>query len=81
MVVWQGVYDPGQTQEKDGDQGFILLPPQPAVLPRSDAGIDGVEPAPCFVISGHLATTAFTLSDPIFSLMLCQQLAYSNVKT
>ena len=36
--------------KKDGDQGFILFPPQPAVLPRSDAGSDGDEPAPCFVI-------------------------------
>ena len=39
--------------EKDGSQGFILLPPQPAVLPKSDAGNDGVEPAPCFVIQNR----------------------------
>ena len=50
VVVWQGIYDPGQTQQKDGDRGFILLPPQPVVLPRSDAGSDRVEPAPCIVI-------------------------------
>ena len=50
FVVWQGIYDPGQTQEKDGDREFILLPPQSAVLPRSDAGSDVVEPAPCFII-------------------------------
>ena len=31
MAVWQGIYDLGQTQQKDGEQGFILLPPQPAV--------------------------------------------------
>ena len=46
FVVFQGIYDPGQTQQKDGDRGFILLPPQLAVLPRSDAGSDRVEPAP-----------------------------------
>ena len=34
FIVWQGIYDRGQTPEKDGDQGFILLPPQPAVLPN-----------------------------------------------
>ena len=50
FVLWQGIYDPGQTQQKDGNQGFILLPPQPAVLPTSDAGSDGVEPTSCFVI-------------------------------
>ena len=50
FVVWRGIYNPGQTQQKDGDRGFILLPPQPAVLSRSDAGRDGVEPASCFVI-------------------------------
>ena len=33
----------------DGDQGFILLPLQTAVLPRSDAGSDGVELAQCFL--------------------------------
>ena len=43
FVVWQGIYDPGQTQEKDGDRGCILLPPQPALLSRSDARSDGVE--------------------------------------
>ena len=41
---------PGQTKEKDGSRGFSLLPFQPAVLPTSDAGNDGVEPAPCFDI-------------------------------
>ena len=50
FVVWQGIYDSGQTQQKDGDRGFILLPSQPAVLPRSDVGSDRVEPSPCFVI-------------------------------
>ena len=50
VVVWQGIYDPGQTQEKDGDRGFILLPPQPAMLPRPDAGSNGVESASCFFI-------------------------------
>ena len=50
FVVWQGIYDLGQTQQKDRDRGFILLPARPAVLPRSDAGSDSVEPAPCFVI-------------------------------
>ena len=39
-----------QTQEIDGDRGFILLPPQAAVLLRLDADSDGVEPAPCFAI-------------------------------
>ena len=43
VVVWQGIYDPGQTQEKDGDRGFILLQPHSVVLPRLDAGRDGVE--------------------------------------
>ena len=50
VVVGQGIYDPGHTQEKDGDRGFLLLLPQPAVLPGLDAGSDGVEPAPYFVI-------------------------------
>ena len=51
FVVWQGIYDLGQTQQKDGDQrGLFLLPPQSAVLPRSDVGSDGVEPASCFII-------------------------------
>ena len=50
FVLWQGIYDPGQTREENEDRGFILLPPQSAVLPRSDAGSDGAEPAPCFVI-------------------------------
>ena len=27
FVVWQGIYDPGQTQEKSGNLGFILLHP------------------------------------------------------
>ena len=27
FVLWQGIYDPGQTQEKDGDRGFILYHP------------------------------------------------------
>ena len=54
VVLRQGIYDPDQTQEKDGDREFILLPPQPAVLPRSDAGSDGVEPTPCFVIQNCL---------------------------
>ena len=53
VVVWQGIYDPGQTQEKDRDRGFILFPPQLAVLSRSYAGSDGVEPAPCFVIQNY----------------------------
>ena len=50
FVLWRGIHDPGQTQEKNGERGFNLLQPQPAVLPRSDAGSDGVEPASCFVI-------------------------------
>ena len=50
FVIWQGIHDPGQTQEKKGDRGFIFLPSQSAVLPKSDAGSDRVEPAPCFVI-------------------------------
>ena len=50
FVVWEVIYDPSQTQQKDGDRRFILLPPQTAVLPRSDAGSDRVKPAPCFVI-------------------------------
>ena len=50
VVICQGIHDSGQTQEKDGDLGFILLPPQPTVLPRSDAGSERVEPAPCFII-------------------------------
>ena len=25
FFVWQGIYDPGQTRQKDGDRGFILL--------------------------------------------------------
>ena len=45
-----GIYDPGQTQEKNKDRRFILLPSQPVVLPRSDAGNDGVEPAPYFAL-------------------------------
>ena len=36
-----------QVRHKNGDRGFILLPPLHAVLPRSDAGSDGVEPAHC----------------------------------
>ena len=24
LVIWQGIYDPGQTQQKDGDREFIL---------------------------------------------------------
>ena len=27
VVVWQGIYDPGQAQEKDGNRGFTLLLP------------------------------------------------------
>ena len=50
FVTWQSTYDPGQTQQKDGDRRLILLPPQPAVLPRSNAGSDGVEPEPGVVI-------------------------------
>ena len=50
FVVWQGIYEPGRTQEKDGDRGFIPLPPQPAILPRSDADSDRVEIATCFVM-------------------------------
>ena len=50
FVVWQGIYDPGQTQQKDGDRGFILLPAQPDVLPISDASSDEVKQVPCFVI-------------------------------
>ena len=50
FVVWKGIYDPGQAQEKDADRGFVFLPPQSVVLPSSDAGSDGVEPAPFFVI-------------------------------
>ena len=50
FVVWQTIYDPGQIQQKNKDRGYILLPPQSAVLPRSNAGSNGVEPAPCFVI-------------------------------
>ena len=50
VVVWQSIYDPDQTREKDGDREFILLPPHSAVLPRSDVGSDVVEPAPCFLI-------------------------------
>ena len=45
FVVWQGIYDPDQTQKKDGDRGFILL--QPTMLPESDAGSNGVEPLFC----------------------------------
>ena len=43
FVVWQGLHDPGQTQQKDGDRWFTLLPPKPAVLPTADVGSDGVE--------------------------------------
>ena len=35
FVIWQGIRDLGQTDEKDGGRVFNLLPPQPAVLPRS----------------------------------------------
>ena len=27
LVVWQGMYEPGQIQEKDGEQGFTPSPP------------------------------------------------------
>ena len=50
FVVWQGIHDPGQTQEKDWGRGFIFLPLQLAALPRSGVGSDGFEQAPCFVI-------------------------------
>ena len=50
MVEYLSIYDQGQTQVKDGNRGFIHLLPQPAVSPRSDAGSDEVEPAPCYVI-------------------------------
>ena len=50
FVVWQGIHNPGQTQEKNGGRGFILSQPQSAVLPRSGTDSDGLEPAPCFVI-------------------------------
>ena len=53
FVVKQGIHDPDQTQEKDGGRGFILLPPQPAELPRSDAGSDGV--------SQHLVSSSKTV--------------------
>ena len=36
--------------KQDWGQGFILLLPQSAVLPGSDAGSDGVESALSFVI-------------------------------
>ena len=64
FVVWQGIYDPGHTQQKDGDRGFILLPPQPAVLPRSAPGSDGVEPASCFVIQN--CQTHYSSSCPMY---------------
>ena len=41
--MWQGIYDPGQTQQKNGDRGCIFLPPQSAVLLRSDASSNGVD--------------------------------------
>ena len=50
VVVWQDIYDPGQTQQKNGDRGQTPSSPQPAALSRSDAGSNGAEPAPCFVI-------------------------------
>ena len=36
--------------KQDWGQKFILLLPQAAVLPVSDAGSDGIEPASSFVI-------------------------------
>ena len=39
--------------KQDWDQGFILLLPQAAVLPESDAGNDVIKPASSFVIQNH----------------------------
>ena len=50
QVIKAGDLSFSSAQEMDRNRGFILSPPQSAVLPRSDAGSDGVEPAPCFVI-------------------------------
>ena len=77
FVVWQGIYDPGQTQEKDGERGFIFLPPQPAVLPRSDAGSDGIEPAPCFVIQNH--QTLYSSRCPMYGT--CQNIVVCSLLT
>ena len=39
-------------KKRMGTEGLSFYPP-PAVLPRSDAGSDGVKPAPCFVIQNY----------------------------
>ena len=68
------MYDPGQTQKKDGDnRGFVLLPPQPAVLRRSDAGSDGVEPAPCFVIQNCQThySSRFPMYETCYNDVVC----------
>ena len=39
--------------KQDWGQGFILLLPQTAVLPRSDAGSDVVKPALSFMIQNR----------------------------
>ena len=49
VVVVRRVSTPGQTQTGLG-RGFILLLPQTAVLPGSDAGSDVIKPASSFVI-------------------------------
>ena len=59
--MWQGIHDPGQTQEKDWGRGFILLPHQPAVLPRSET----VLPRSVIELSLHLLSSSKTVR-PIF---------------
>ena len=50
VVAWKDIQ---VRQKQDWGRGFILLLPQAAVLPGSDAGNDVVKPASGFVIQNR----------------------------
>ena len=50
--------------KQDWGRGFILLLPQTALLPGSDAGSDGVEPALVFVIQNR--QTSYSMWFPMY---------------
>ena len=54
--------------KQECNRGIILLLPQAAVLPGSDAGIDGLEPASGFVIQNR--QTSCFLWYPMYAGML-----------
>ena len=65
FLSFEEVSTPGRGKQEWG-RGFILLLPQAAVLPESDAGSDVIKPASSFVIQNR--QTSCSMWCPMYSI-------------